>query len=58
MHQTSSDITLAVCQGGGVMATRSRSNKRRQGGKEKRNSDLLINRDALMSGDVEYGYGR
>jgi len=56
MHQISS-ISLAVCQGGGVMATRSRFNKRRQGGKEKRNSDLLINRDALMSGDVDMALG-
>jgi len=39
------------------MATRSRFNKRRQGGKEKRNSDLLINRDALMSGDVDMALG-
>jgi hypothetical protein len=33
------------------------ANKRRQGGKEKRNSDLLINRDALLSGDVDMAIG-
>ena len=39
------------------MATRSRFNKRRQGGKEEMNSDLLIDRDALMSGDVDIAMG-
>jgi hypothetical protein len=31
--------------------------KRRQGGKEERNSDLLINRDAGMGGDVDMAVG-
>jgi hypothetical protein len=35
------------------MAARSRFNKRRQGGKEERNSDLLINCDADNGGDVD-----
>jgi len=33
------------------------ANKRRQGGKEERNSDLLINRDAGMGGDVDMAVG-
>jgi hypothetical protein len=33
------------------------ANKRRQGGKEERNSDLLINRDALVGGDVDMAVG-
>jgi hypothetical protein len=33
------------------------ANKRRQGGKEERNSDLLINRDALIGGDVDMAVG-
>jgi len=53
MDQPSADITLAACQGGGAMAARSRFNKRRQGGKEERNSDLLINCDADNGGDVD-----
>jgi hypothetical protein len=52
MDQTSADITLAACQGGGAMAARSRFNQRRQGGKEERNADLLINRDAGMGGEI------
>jgi len=39
------------------MATRSRFNKRRQGGKEERNSDLLMDRDALMGGEVDMAVG-
>ena len=33
------------------------ANQRRQGGKEERNSDLLINRDAEMGGDVDMAVG-
>jgi hypothetical protein len=33
------------------------ANKRRQGGKEERNSDLLINRDAVTGGDVDMAVG-
>jgi hypothetical protein len=33
------------------------ANKRRQGGNEERNSDLLINSDALMGGDVDMAVG-
>ena len=32
--------------------------KRRQGGKEERNSDLLINLDAALGGDVDMAVGR
>ena len=39
------------------MATRSRFKKRRQGGKEERNADLLINRDAGMGGGVNMALG-
>ncbi len=39
------------------MATKSRFNKRRQGGKEERNSDLLIDRDAGMGGEVNMAMG-
>jgi hypothetical protein len=39
------------------MAARSRFNKRRQGGKEERNSDLLINCDAGMGGEVNMSMG-
>ena len=33
------------------------ANKRRQGGKEERNSDLLIDRDPGMGGDVDTAVG-
>ena len=33
------------------------ANKRRQGGKEERNSDLLINLDAAVGGDVDMAVG-
>jgi len=33
------------------------ANQRRQGGKEERNSDLLIDRDAAMGGDVDMAVG-
>lgn len=39
------------------MTTRSRFNQRRQGGKEVRKSDLLMDRDAGMGGDVNMGMG-
>jgi hypothetical protein len=39
------------------MATRSRFNQRRQGGKEVRKSDLLMDRDARMGGEVNMAIG-
>jgi hypothetical protein len=33
------------------------ANKRRQGGKEERNSDLLYNLDAVLGGDVDMAVG-
>ena len=58
-HHQPSSLPQALCLPlrGSVRYQCNRANKRRSGGKEVRNSDLLMNRDADIGGEIDMAVG-